>query len=225
MCTKLILIRHGTTFFNVENKYLSFTNVSLNQTGLAEAKALRKQLKDKRITKVYSSTAKRAFKFADLVFNDSPINTIHDLAEFNFGIFEGLTHTEILARYPKIYKKWLKCPETTQIPRGESFSSFKKRVLKAVENILSANQNMTVALVTHAGPIKVIISELIKLKNIFEIMPLPASISLIEYNGTNGDLRVFNDTAYLNPSSPKGLFLKDRNPRIQDPSFEGRASF
>ena len=181
MTTRIILIRHGQTSFNLKKIYCSFTDVGLNKFGIKQAEKLRTRLTKENIHRVYSSDLKRALQFAKLVFRGFVIEKSAELREMDFGIFEGLTHSQLLKKYPKLYRAWLNNPFNTVIPNGDRFYDFRARIKMFVKKIITADKNRTVAFVTHAGPIRIIISDILKTKNIWGINVAPGSVNIIEY--------------------------------------------
>jgi len=153
---KLILIRHGQTDYNSQNKYCGFSNPPLNEKGVAQARKLSAELKSRKIDKVYSSDLKRAHQTAEIVFPGFSVEKRTGLREINFGLFEGLDYRQITQKYPAVYKSWVENPLEAQIPKGESLKIFAERVIKGLEDIFSENKGKTIALVTHGGPIRVI---------------------------------------------------------------------
>ena len=200
MCAKLFLIRHGETDWNYQRRYCSFTDLDLNEKGKNQARQVHKILNKEVIHKVYTSDRKRTCEFAGIVFKGLPIEKLPDLREIKFGIFEGLTYQEIMKAYPKIYRGWLDDPLNLAIPEGESLNNLAERVRKTLARILSHNRNRTVAIVTHAGPIRVILCDTLNLdlKEIWQIEPDLASISIIEFVKGRGRICLLNDTSYLN---------------------------
>jgi broad specificity phosphatase PhoE len=181
MSTRLILIRHGETDWSIKKRYCSFVDIDINDKGKRQAEKLYRRLHKEEIHKVYSSDNKRTLNFARIAFKGFPIEKVPQLREMNFGIFEGLTYREIIKRYPKIYTRWLKKPFNIDIPDGESLSDFKKRVNRILKKIVSSNRNKTLVIVTHAGPIKIIISDILKSKDIWKINIDLASLNIIEF--------------------------------------------
>lgn len=182
--TKLILIRHGQTDWNKQKKYCGFTDIDLNNAGIIQAEELRKELNAKAIARVYTSRLKRCVTFTELIFKNTPIEKLIELNEMNFGIWEGLTYYEIMAKYHDVYRKWLNKPCETAIPQGESLGEMAMRVRKVLIRILSINKGKTIATVTHSGPIKVILCNVLglNLDDIWQIEPGLASVREIEFD-------------------------------------------
>jgi len=198
MPTRLILIRHGATEWNLKKRYCGFMDIGLSNKGKKQAKKLRHRLKKEEIFRVYSSDRKRAIETAKIVFKRIKIERIPALREIHFGIFEGLTHKEILKRYPGIYKKWLKDPFSIDIPGGEKINNFRKRIVKAFRRIIKVNKNKTIAVVCHAGVISIFINNILKSKGFWSRIPSSASLSVIEYRNVQPKIHLFNCTKHLN---------------------------
>ena len=198
MPARLILIRHGETDWNLERRYCSFTGVDLNNKGIMQAKKLFYKLRKEKIDKVYSSDSPRALNFARILFKALPLDKVHELREINFGIFEGLRHEEIMERHSGIYKRWLNDPFHVALPEGDNLGDFKNRVENALARIISVNEDKIAAVVTHAGPIKIIIHNILKSKDIWAIKPDLGSLSIVDFIDGKGKVQSFNDTRCLN---------------------------
>ena len=181
MSTRIILIRHGETNLTVKKAYCGVTDVGLNPAGRKQARKLALKLRGEKIQNVYSSSLARAQTFARIVFDGFQIETIPELSEMNFGIFEGLTYDEIMLKYPALYSEWLKNPSGVAVPGGENFRDFQKRTRRALSKIITLNKGKTAAVVTHAGNIKVIVGGILKSKDIREINVSTASAIIIEF--------------------------------------------
>lgn len=200
MSIKVFLIRHGQTSWNLNMRYCGHSDIPLDAVGRSQAECLSYRLSKEKIDKIYSSDMKRALGFARLVFKDKLIEEIADFREVNFGVFEGLTHQEIMARYPKIYKKWLKNPVNIAIPRGENLNELNKRVTRALSKILGENEKSAIAIVTHGGSIRVVLCKIlkIKLKDIWQMKLDLASLNIIKFDKREANIILLNDTSYLN---------------------------
>lgn len=196
MKTKLILIRHGETDWNRKRKYSGLADVKLNKTGIMQVKKLAKRIKKEPIDKVYCSDRMRAIQTARIVFKKTKLHKVSGLREINFGIFEGLTYEQLMKKYPRIYKKWLKDPYQVKIPGGESLAKLEKRVWRNIKSIAAQNKNKTIAIVMHGGSISILINHILRTKRFWKYVPSSASISIIEFS-PKPELITFNDTKHL----------------------------
>lgn len=181
--TRLLLIRHGETDYNLNKRYCGFSNPPLNVFGISQAESLAKQLKSFDVVVVYSSDLLRATQTAEIVFPKFQIKTMPDFREFDFGVFEGLSYSEIIESYPELYRNWIRDPSNVFLPNGEEFGEFRKRISSALSSIISLNRNKTIALVTHSGPIRLILCKVLGygLERFWEVSHENAAFSIIDY--------------------------------------------
>jgi len=195
--TRVILIRHGQTSWNVKKRYCGLTDLGLNAEGRRQAAKLSQRLREELIHKIYSSDRKRALQSAEIIFKGARIEKEGDLREMSFGIFEGQSFEEILRKHPLLYKKWLKRPFKVTIPGGESPMDFKKRIMRVFKKITLHNKGKTVAMVCHGGTISVILNHILKSEDFWKQIPASASLNIIEYKDSKVKIKLFNDTSHL----------------------------
>ncbi len=198
MPTKLMLIRHGSTDWNIKKRYCGWADLGLSQAGRRQVKKLCLRLSKEKFHKIYSSDRKRAQQTARIAFAGAQFEIVPDLREIHFGVFEGLTHRQILKKYAKVYRQWLKDPYSVTIPKGEALADFKKRVTVALKKIIRENKNKTIAVVCHGGAISIYINSILKSKKFWEQIPKSASISLVECADNRAKVKLFNDVRHLN---------------------------
>lgn len=196
----LVLVRHGQTDGSVEKKYCGSLDIPLNDQGRSQSEKLALRIKAFNINRVYSSDLKRAIQTAHIVFKGQQVVSLPVLREMNFGILEGLTFTQAIEQFPDIYKAWINCPWSITLPQAESFKDFRARVLGGLEGLLAKNIGQSIAVVSHSGPIRVILSEALGLKaeEFWSIGQDNAAINVIEYlPSQKPKVLVQNDTGYL----------------------------
>lgn len=198
--TRLLLIRHGQTDYNLNRRYCGSSDPPLNVSGLSQAKSLAGQLKGFDIRAVYSSDLLRAAQTAGVLFCGHQIKTMPNFREFDFGIFEGLNHLEIMEKYPGPYQDWLADPLHISIPGGEKFADFKKRVDSALSLVISSNRNKTIALVTHSGPIRIILCRAL-------------GCGFQRFWAFNYDNAAYSIIAYAKGSAPKVISINSKGHR------------
>lgn len=197
MATTLYLIRHGVTEWNKKKKYCGRINVPLSNQGKRQAAKLAKRLTSVEFDKIYSSNKKRAIQTAGIVFKNKGITLVKELQEVNFGVMEGLTYRQILKKYPEDYKKWIKNPYRCCMPQAESLNVFRKRVKKAIAQIIKINRGKTIAVVCHGGAISVFITAILKNKKFWGYIPEPTSITIVEYENNKPHVELFNSIEHF----------------------------
>lgn len=151
-----ILIRHGQTDYNLQEKFQGFSDISLNSTGKKQARKVRKKFKQENIDIIYCSDLSRCRETAAGISPDTEIILTENLREMNFGVFEGLTYEQIKNQHGDEYSNWKKNIIDHVIDNGESFRQMSSRVLDEFEKIRNSNERA--AVVSHAGCIRTILS-------------------------------------------------------------------
>ena len=196
---KLILIRHGETDYTAQRRYCGHSCTPLNSEGIEQANRLRARLKNIKVDKIYSSDLKRSFQTAKIIFPDRIIYKKKGVREIDFGKFVGFTWEESSRLYPGIYKTWLSNPIDTKIPGGETVLEFAKRVEKCFVNIFKQNSNKALVLVTHGGPIRVILLKILNqgFDQFWNIEQNTTSVNLITFRKGIPQVSKINDTSHL----------------------------
>ena len=102
---KLVLVRHGESIWNLENKFTGWTNVGLSDNGIKEAINAGKTLKklDYTFDVAYTSVLKRAQDTLNLILKeldlDIPVIENYKLNERHYGALQGLNKDETRQKY------------------------------------------------------------------------------------------------------------------------------
>ena len=103
---KLVLVRHGQSIWNLENRFTGWTDVELSENGIKEAKEAGIVLKQKGFTFdiAFTSVLKRAndtlnYILEELDLKDIPINYSYKLNERHYGALQGLNKDETRKKY------------------------------------------------------------------------------------------------------------------------------
>jgi 2,3-bisphosphoglycerate-dependent phosphoglycerate mutase len=103
---RLVLIRHGESVWNKENRFTGWTDVELSERGLNEAKEAGKTMKEKGFVFKYAYTSylKRAVKTLNLALEEMdllwiPVEKTWKLNEKHYGILQGLNKREMVEKY------------------------------------------------------------------------------------------------------------------------------
>lgn len=157
----LHFVRHGQTEGNQKGVYLGRTDSELSMEGIRELIALREDYEYPAVELVYSSPLHRCLQTADFLYPDRRIMLVDELAEMDFGEFEGKTFEE-LQDQPE-FRLWLADSNTQSPPGGETGQAFLQRIQAALAAILDhmmKNEIFEAAIVTHGGVIATLMSTL-----------------------------------------------------------------
>jgi uncharacterized phosphatase len=145
--TAFALVRHGETDWNRERRIQGSTDIPLNDTGRAQAAATGALLRSRRWSHIIASPLSRAADTAAIIAEavGMPAPELDPaLVERNYGDAEGLTDTELDARYPA----------GAEVAGRESRASVANRVMEALHRIAAAHPGESIIVVAHGGVIR-----------------------------------------------------------------------
>jgi probable phosphoglycerate mutase len=150
--TRLILLRHGETEWNVERRYQGQLDSALTTTGRTQARALAARLAGQCVAALYSSDLDRARETARVVADSTGLKQILDsgLRERHLGVFQGLLKAEIREKFPDEYLRFKSDPDYV-IPGGESTRQSSTRVIACLEEIAGCHAGQQIAVIGHGG--------------------------------------------------------------------------
>jgi broad specificity phosphatase PhoE len=164
--TRLFLIRHGDTVDEDAKKvYKGSIDIPLSNKGIARMERVASFLSGYTIDVLYSSTLSRAIESARIIGNPHKldVNKESGFNELGFGKWEGLSFNEINEEYPELFPLWSKNPVSYTPPDGEHLLDARERMMSALYRIIARQKGRNVAIVSHSGTLKIIISTLFAL--------------------------------------------------------------
>jgi len=210
--TRLILVRHGETALTAQRRYSGRSDVPLSERGRAQAHAAASRVAgllsgqpavpSAPAAVLLSSPLARCRGTADMVsaaIGDPQVRIESDLIECDFGAWDGLTYAEVRSRWPAELAAWMESPAVAP-PGGESFGVVATRIRRLVKAILDGYPGRRVVVVSHVGPIKLILRDALAAGDAFlhRCYLDPAGISLVDTWPDGGvAVRAVNDTAHL----------------------------
>ena len=96
----LYLIRHGETAWSLTHQHTGRTDIPLTEHGEEEARQLGKRLGGTQFARIFSSPSQRAQRTCELVASGASLETEPDLAEWNYGDYEGSCTANIRKERP-----------------------------------------------------------------------------------------------------------------------------
>ncbi|SDF07524.1 alpha-ribazole phosphatase [Sporolituus thermophilus] len=199
--TKVILVRHGQTIWNLELKYQGHTDIELTELGIRQAQLVADRLASENVAAVFASDLSRAYKTAEFIAAKHGLSvvTVPELREIRFGAWEGLTYDGINSQWPDIMKKLYTSPDDVVIPGGETFRELKARAEGAIKRIVSEHPNQTIVVVSHGGTIRTLLCAAlnIHLNYVWNIRQDNTAVNIIEYYRERAVVALVNDVHHL----------------------------
>ena len=201
---KLLLIRHGQTNWNLEQRFQGQSDILLNETGRKQAQALADRLSAEHFDFVYSSDLQRAMETAKIIC-DSKLHSDSRLREVNFGDWEGMIYDEIKAKHPYTLAAWENDIFKNAPPNGETLEQLAVRVQSMLDEFCLKHQDQTVLIVAHGGVLQTLICLALKLPPTmyWQFHLSTASLSELAFYPAGAILNSLNDTSHLPKAPPK----------------------
>jgi 2,3-bisphosphoglycerate-dependent phosphoglycerate mutase len=157
----LVIVRHGQSEWNLQNRFTGEVDVELTETGRREAHEAGKDLKAIKFDYCFTSVLKRAEETLDIILKEIQQESISvkkdkALNERNYGNLQGLNKTETAEKYGEQQVAIWRRSYDVRPPGGESLADTAARVIpyykKEIEPLLKANAN--VLIVAHGNSLR-----------------------------------------------------------------------
>ncbi len=172
---KLILLRHGQSQWNLENRFTGWKNVPLTEKGELEAKKAGELIKKHKIKidKVFSSVLERANRTAEIAIKQAELNNLYEnsnlimtcsqqLNERDYGDLVGLNKQETSDKFGKDQVHIWRRSFDTPPPNGESLKDVVERVSpyfkENIKPLIDRGENILIA--AHGNSLRAMMIEL-----------------------------------------------------------------
>lgn len=209
--TKVYLIRHGKTQWNLESRYQGANGDSpLLKDSYREIELLASSLQRIPFEHAYTSPLKRARVTAQALLNhlnpEMPLTIDSRLKEFNLGKMEGMHFEDVAAKWPEVLKNFRHHPDKydESLVEGESFLEVIARFRAAIEEYCRQYPNGNILVISHGAALNAAINALIgtplaHLKDRGGLSNTSTTV-LTTNDGRHFELEKWNDTSYLHKS-------------------------
>jgi 2,3-bisphosphoglycerate-dependent phosphoglycerate mutase len=168
----LLIIRHGQSVYNLENRFTGWVDVSLSEQGIKEAERAAVKLKDYKIDVAYASKLRRAIDTLNIILNmhknkHIPVIENEALNERNYGNLQGLNKAEVAKQYgDEQVHIWRRSFDIAP-PGGESLKDTSARVMPYFRSFIlpELRKGLNVLIVAHGNSLRAIIKELDKISD------------------------------------------------------------
>lgn len=184
-CTRLFLVRHGRVVGHQQPRYNGHTDVELSCEGREEIAKVADFLKGVELGALYSSDLKRSFESAAIIAEAMGLEPtpLRELRELYLGLWEGLTRSEVVERFPSARNFTFRDLATASVDGGETLQELRARVLPAVRNIVERHRGKNICIVAHGGVNRVVLCDAMGLgiENFFRIEQDYGCLNIIDY--------------------------------------------
>ncbi len=192
---RLILLRHGESSWNRENRFTGWVDVPLSAKGEEESRCAGEKLKGYKIDKIYTSVLKRAVDTVEISLKVIGINPVIErdraLNERHYGDLQGLNKAETIKRYGEAQVQIWRRSYDVQPPNGESLKDTVARVLpywkeKILPDIRSGKNVLVVA---HGNSLRALVMHLdgMSKEDVIELN-IPTGVPIVYDFDENGNI-------------------------------------
>jgi len=164
---RLVLLRHGESQWNLENRFTGWVDVPLSPRGIQEAKHAGEKLRNLKFDRAFTSVLARANETLRLVLEiigqtNIPIEKDKALNERMYGELQGLNKAETAQKYGEQQVKIWRRSYDVRPPGGESLKDTAERVLPYYERNIKPNllNGETILVAAHGNSLRALIMEL-----------------------------------------------------------------
>lgn len=198
---RIILVRHGQTEWNREERFRGRADLLLNETGIKQARAAADKLADCKAAAIYSSPLKRTLMTAQPIGDrlGLAVQRLDGLIDIDYGAWQGLSTEEALKYDADLYERWLTSPQTVRFPGGEGLEDVRNRTGGVIDKILAEYPEQMVILVSHVVVCRIFICVVLGLDNshFWQIGQDVCAINTVSTRDGKLVLNSLNDTCHL----------------------------
>lgn len=221
--TLLLLIRHGHT--PTAGKILTGweRGVHLTEGGVEQAKALTVRLDGVPLAAIYSSPLERCRETAAplAAARGLAVRVRRDLIETGYGEWTGRSIRQLTKT--KLWRTLQRSPSAIRFPGGESLRDVQTRAVDAALAIAEEHPNGTVAVMTHADPVRLILAHFagMHLDQFERLAVEPCSISVVAVQDGHARILKVNDTGDLSSLAPPPPATRRRTGKARTTKVRG----
>ncbi len=219
---RLLLARHGQTEWHHDNRYVSRTDIGLNETGRRQARMLASRAEEEGPDLVLCSPLMRALNTARPLAEACGMEPRTDerLRELDFGEWEGRTLAEIREEDPESVSLFEQDPARHGFPDGEPLHKGAERVLGIFVDLHRSHTGRTVLVVAHNTLLRLGLCRMlgIPLRDYRRRLPrlVSAAVSEVRFGEEGGALYSLNDASHLQRrSGAKSASGRSRDGRVE----------
>ena len=198
---RLFVLRHGETASSREGRFTGSRDVALTPAGQQQVEAAAALLAVVGLRAVYASPLARTRVSAEAIAKPYGLPVLLDprFAEMCFGEWEGRTWKDVAATTPDLFARWRATPHDVCMPGGESLPAVAARVAEGIAGLQAAHPDGTVAVVSHAMVVRLIVLHALGLgpDRLWSIDASPGGITEIEYRPGWATVHRMNTLSHL----------------------------
>jgi broad specificity phosphatase PhoE len=204
--TTILLLRHGQTAWNRDERFRGHADIPLDEVGLAQARAIAQRIASQwKPDVVYAGPLSRTLETArpTAARLNLSVQSEPGLIDVDCGDWQGLPLEEVRGRWPGEYGDYINDPLSFCFPGAESLEAARLRAFERVNEISNDNPGKTIMLVSHTALNRLILLSALGLDSgsFWKIRQDTGAINAMEFRGGEFTVSLMNETSHLLPRS------------------------
>ena len=201
MTVEIVLVRHGQTAFNRDQRVQGRSDHPLDETGRAQAVMLARRLAREPVRSVFSSPLRRATETAHAIAasHGVAVQVEQGLIEMDVGELDGVTYREMRDRFGDFLKAWNRDAGSVRMPGGETVQEVQARAWPVFQRAASASQEGAVVVVSHSFALQGLVCKAmdVPLTHFERVRHDCAAVTIFAVRDGEYILRCLNDRCHL----------------------------
>ncbi|MBO4401675.1 MAG: histidine phosphatase family protein [Selenomonadaceae bacterium] len=201
---KIMLVRHGETFWNANGRIQGRSDIELSPTGIEQAKILAKFCPFEKVDAVYSSDLKRAKVTAEILAEKFGLSVelVPELREVSFGDWEGNNFKNLQETEPENVEKFFQRPDELRISNGETFAEMQARAMAGLKKIIAAHasdENSQIIVAAHGAVNRAILCSILEIpiRKMWVLSQFNTAVNILRVDDGFFTVDLINGTAHL----------------------------
>ena len=145
----IVLIRPGSTDYDVQQRIQGSLDIPLNEQGVEEARQTAEKLQGMGLKAIFAPASQPSLETAEIIADilDIKRKKLDKVQNLDQGLWQGMLVNDVKRKQPRVYKRWQEQPENVCPPEGEMLGEADERVRAAVVKIMKRRKEGPVGLV------------------------------------------------------------------------------
>lgn len=174
----------------------------LTETGRDQARRTARYLsRQSNISAIYASPLSRCIETATIIGHPQGITpeVMPGLIDINYGAWQGRERDEIAREDPVRFGNWMRRPDLTAIPRGDTLQAVQANLVVALRTFHERHETQTIVAVGHDSSNRVMLLTALDLplSHYWSLWQEPCCVNVLEFDGQRCMVRCMNQTAHL----------------------------
>lgn len=202
LVTRIVVVRHGHVDGIDPPRFRGCAEFPLSELGRRQAEALgRRVARGWQPDAIYTSNLSRCIDTGTAIerATGAPASVLGELADIDYGQWQGLTHDRVESLWPGPARMWFSKPDMALIPGGETLAQVLVRVMSVLHFVLLKHAGQTVVLVGHDSVNRALLLHCLglSLSHYWQLRQTPCCVNECTFEDDSFVIQRINETGHL----------------------------